>query len=256
MKRLFMLFVIGILLTGCSKIPENTVYSIDDLEGKKIGVQLETTGDAYATDIKDAQVKRFNKAQDAVRALSEGEIDAVILDDGPANVFVEQHDNLRILEEPFAQEEYGLVVKKGNQELLDKLNGALDRIKEKGILEDIIHGWIYEDATTSVYEGQTKESYANGTLVVVTNAEFPPYESILNEQIVGIDIDIMKAICDELDMKLEVRNIAFDSIIGALDRGSVDVGATGMSITEKRLEQVDFTEPYTTATQVVIVRKE
>lgn len=254
-KHLSFLFVLVLVFTGCSTIPANTILSADDLEGKVIGVQLNTTGDAYASDITDAEVRRFNRAGDAVTALAEGELDAVILDDGPARVFVEQHDSLKILEEPFAQEEYGLVVKKGNQELLDKINEALTTIKENGTLDAILKGWIYDGATTNVYNGQNKDSYANGQLVVVTNAEFPPYESVVNGEIVGIDIDIMKAICDELDMELVVENIAFDSIIGAIDRGSADVGATGMSITDERLEQVDFSDPYTTATQVIIMRK-
>ena len=156
-KQLFFILMIGILLTGCSKIPANTVFSLDDLEGKIIGVQLETTGDAYASDIKDAEVKRFNKARDAVNALASGELDAVILDDGPASIFVAEHDNLRILEEPFAQEEYGLAVKKGNQELLNQINEALATIKDNGVLDKIVHGWIYDDATSSVYDGQNKD---------------------------------------------------------------------------------------------------
>lgn len=258
MKKMCMgIAVAGLLmLGGCNKVPENTVFSLEDLEGKKIGVQLETTGDVYATDIKDAQVKRFNKSVDAVEALAAGELDAVILDDGPAEVFVEENDNLRILDELFAEEEYGLVVKKGNRELLDRINAALSTIRKNGTLEQILQGWIYDGAKTSVYQGQDKESYANGTLVVATNAEFPPYESKTEDGIAGIDIDIMKAVCDEMDMKLEIRDIAFDSIIAALDKGSADVGAAAMSITEERKASVDFSDSYTTARQVVIVRKD
>ena len=58
------------------------------------------------------------------------------------------------------------------------------------------------------------------------------------------------------DMELVVKNIAFDSIISSVDRGIADVGATGMSITEDRLQQVDFSNPYTTAKQVIIVRED
>lgn len=258
MKKVCMGMIVAglLLLGGCNKVPENTVFSLDDLEGKKIGVQLETTGDVYATDIKNAQVKRFNKGGDAVEALAAGELDAVILDDGPAEIFVKGNDNLRILDEPFAEEEYGLVVKKGNQELLDRINAALGTIEENGTLEQILRGWIYDGAKTSVYQGQDKEAYANGTLVVATNAEFPPYESKTEDGVAGIDIDIMKAVCDEMDMKLEIDDIAFDSIIAALDRGSADVGAAAMSITEERKASVDFSDSYTTAKQVVIVRKD
>ena len=244
------------LFSGCDKIPENTVYSLDDLQGKSIGVQLKTTGDIYASEIEGATVQRFNKGVDAVLALQAGEIDAVMLDDGPAKVFVEQYEGIRILEEPYAEEEYGIVVKKGNQELLDQINEALATIQDNGTLDAITQHWIYDGATTSMYEEQAKDSYTNGKLVVATNAEFPPYESVVEEEVVGYDIDLMRAICEELDMELVVKNIAFDSIISSVDRGIADVGATGMSITEARLQQVDFSNPYTTATQVIIVRED
>lgn len=256
-KGLMILLMFSLVMQcGCggSSVPENTVFSLDDLKGKKIGVQLKTTGDILASDVEDAQVQRFNRGRDAVAALQDGKIDAIIIDDGPANVFVDEFDNIRILEDAFDEEEYGLVVKKGNQELLDKINAALDKIKEDGTLESITDNWIFNAGQNGAYEGQNKSSYENGTLVVVTNAEFPPYENVEGDEIVGFDIDLMKAICDELDMKLEVQNIAFDSIISALDREIADVGATAMSITEDRLQQADFSNPYTTARQVVLVR--
>ena len=91
---------------------------------------------------------------------------------------------------------------------------------------------------------------------MVTNAEFPPYESKDNNgNVVGIDVDIMKAICDMLDMDLEINDTAFDSILANVERKMADVGVAGMTITEERRKQVDFTDPYTTAKQVVIVRK-
>lgn len=253
---IFMCLICVGMLSGCEKIPENTVYSLNDLNGKSIGVQLKTTGDIYASEIEGATVQRFNKGEDAIIALQAGEIDAVMLDDGPATVFVEQYEGIRILEEPYAEEEYGIVVKKGNQELLEKINNALTTIKENGTLDSIAQHWIYDGATTSMYEEQNKESYANGKLVVATNAEFPPYESVVDGEVVGYDIDLMRAICEELDMELVVKNIAFDSIISSVDRGIADVGATGMSITEDRLKQVDFSNPYTTAKQVIIVRED
>ena len=91
---------------------------------------------------------------------------------------------------------------------------------------------------------------------MVTNAEFPPYESKDNKgNVVGIDVDIMKAICDMLDMDLEINDTAFDSILANVERKMADVGVAGMTITEERRNQVDFTDPFTTAKQVVIVRK-
>mgnify|MGYP000393996591 FL=1 len=69
---------------------DSDIASPDDLEGKKIGVQLGTTGDIYAGDIKDATVERYNKGFEAVQALAQGKIDAVVIDGEPAKVFVER----------------------------------------------------------------------------------------------------------------------------------------------------------------------
>lgn len=239
---------------GTSSAP-NTVNSIEDLNGKKIGVQLKTTGDTYASDIEDAEVVRFNRGSDAAAALKKGVVDAVIIDDAPAKVFIEQNSGLHLLDEPFADEEYGIAVSKDNPELLAKINDALEKLQNDGTLDRIKDAWIMGDTTVTAYEGQDKTSYANGVMVMTTNAEFPPYENVAEDgSIVGIDIDIMKAICDELDMELEVQNTEFLSVIVSVERGAADVAASGITITPERLEQVDFSEPYTQAKQVVIVR--
>lgn len=245
------------IMSGCGEeAVANTVNSLDDLSGKKIGVQRKTTGDIYASDIEDAEVVRFNRGIDAVTALKKGVIDAVIIDDAPAKVFVEEVSGLKLLDEPFAEEEYGIAVSKDNPELLKDINAALEKLEKDGTLDHIKDAWIMGEAKVTAYEGQDKDSYADGVLKMITNAEFPPYENITEDgQIVGIDIDIMKAVCDELDMKLEVENTAFDSVIVSVERGMSSAAASGITITPERLEHVDFSNPYTTAKQVVIVRE-
>ena len=257
MKKVLAAVLTGvmILMTGCGSVPKNQVYSLSDLEGKKIGVQLKTTGDNYATNIKDTEVQRFNKGLDAILALRAGEIDAVMLDDGPANVFVREYEDIRILEEAYADEEYGIAVSRENPELLQKINEALDKLQSEGVIDQIVKAWIEDGETESAYDGQAKDSYAGGTLLMVTNAEFPPYEDRLGDgTIVGIDIDIMKAICDELDMKLQVEHTSFDSLIASVQRGTADVAMAAMTITDERLEQVNFSNIYMSAKQVIIVR--
>jgi ABC-type amino acid transport substrate-binding protein len=114
----------------------------DDLMGKKIGVQTGTTGDIYADDIEEADVQRFNKGLDAVMALSQGKIDAVIIDREPSKVFVKENAGLTILDEAFTEEEYAIAIKKGNAELLDKMNSAIKELKESGELKKIVDKYI------------------------------------------------------------------------------------------------------------------
>ncbi|MBQ7858917.1 MAG: transporter substrate-binding domain-containing protein, partial [Faecalibacterium sp.] len=88
-----------------------------------------------------------------------------------------------------------------------------------------------------------------------TNAYFPPYEYYEGEAVVGIDADFAKAICDKLGYELEISDIEFDAIIPAVNSGKADFGAAGMTVTEERLQNVDFTDSYATGVQVIIVRK-
>lgn len=260
MKKIISSALAGVLsilmLTACGSVPKNTVNSTDDLEGKVIGVQLGTTGDIYAEDVKDATVEKYNKGADAVQALKQGKVDAVIIDNEPAKVFVSKNDDLKILDDPFVVEEYAIALKQGNDELKADINDALKTIKENGTMDQILNNWIGENAGKTPYTSPEDIKRDNGKIVMATNAEFPPYESMEGDKVVGIDADMMQAVCDVLGMELEIENIEFDSIIPEIQSGKADVGAAGMTVTEDRLKNVDFSDSYATGTQVIIVRKD
>ena len=219
------------MLAGCG-VPANTVHSVDDLEGKTIGVQLGTTGDIYAEDVKDAKVEKYNKGADAVQALKQGKIDAVIIDAEPAKVFVEKNDDLQTA-----------------------INGALKELKADGTLDAIKANYVGENAGKNPYKSPDNVSRDKGTLVMATNAEFPPYESKENDKVVGIDADMMQAVCDKLGYELKIDDMAFDSIISAVQSGKADVGVAGMTVTPDREKNVLFSDTYTSSSQVIIVRK-
>ena len=122
---------------------ENPAVEGADLAGKKVGVQLGTTGDIYASDETDT-VERFNKGADAVMALSQRKIDCVLIDAEPAKAFVEKNKDLKILDEEFVEEQYAIALKKGITELLEKINGAIKELKEDGTLDSIIAKYIKE----------------------------------------------------------------------------------------------------------------
>ncbi len=243
------------ICAGCSQVKPNEVFSVADLDNKTIGVQLGTTGDIFASDIEGATIERYKNGADAVQALKQGKVDAVIIDNEPAKVFVSKNDDLVILEEEFAIEEYAIAIKKGNTDLTDAINGALAELKADGTLDMITKNWIGEEAGMHPYVTPEGTTYPNGTLVMATNAQFPPYESLDGSEVVGFDADMMKAVCDKLGYELKIENIDFDSIIAAVDSGKADVGVAGMTVTEDRLKNIDFSDSYTTATQVIIVRK-
>ena len=102
----------------------------------------------------------------------------------------------------------------------------------------------------------SEDSSEKETLVMATNAEFPPYEYHEGDDIVGIDAEIAAAIAEKLGMELKIEDMAFDSIIPAVTAGKADIGVAGMTVTEDRLESVNFSDTYATATQVVIVKED
>lgn len=94
------------------------------------------------------------------------------------------------------------------------------------------------------------------TLVMVTEAGFAPYEYYESGKIVGVDVEIAGEIAKAMDKKLKVKDVAFDFVINEVKSGKADFGAAGMSITEERQKEVDFTIEYATSNQVVVVRKD
>jgi len=227
---------------------DSGVESIDDLAGKKIGVQLGTTGDTYVTDEYEGddagtKIERFNKANDTVMALKQGKIDCIIIDSLPAEEFVKNNDDLEILE--------------GNDELTEEINGALKELKEEGVLDQINENYIGSDDVkgTCPYESPKDVDHSKGTLTMATNATFPPYEYYEGDKIVGIDVEMAQAVCDKLGYELKVEDMEFNAIMNAVASGKADMGVAGMTVTEDRKENANFTDTYTTAKQVIIVRK-
>ena len=108
---------------AASEAIPNTVNSLEDLPGKTIGVQLGTTGDIYASDYEaeGSTIERYNKGADAVQALKQGKIDCVIIDAQPAQAFVEKNDDLTILEEDFAIEDYAICISKDKTDLKEEI---------------------------------------------------------------------------------------------------------------------------------------
>lgn len=247
------------VLAGCGgSVSPNSVFSVDDLSGKTIGVQMGTTGDIYVSDYESdgsgTKVERYNKGADAVQALKQGKVDAVVIDEQPAKKFIEKNSDLQILDDIFADEEYAICLAKGS-EMTAQFNDALATLRNDGTLQKIIDNYIGDETMGSFqYKSPDGVDRSKGKLVMATNAAFEPYEYYVGDKVTGIDADIAQAICDILGYELKIEDMEFDAIITAVSTGKADFGAAGMTVTEDRLKNIDFTEPYTTSRQVIITR--
>ena len=191
-----------------------------------------------------------------MQALLTNKIDAVCIDDQVAKNFVAANpDTLTMLDTAYSEESYAIAVSKDNPDLTEALNGAIAELMEDGTLDAILNKYIAKEEGATGYVSPEGIEYPNGTLVMATNAAFDPYEYIENGEIVGIDAEFAKALCDKLGYDLEIEDMEFDSIIAAVVSGKADFGMAGMTVTPERQEQIDFTDTYCTAAQNIIVLK-
>ena len=122
---------------------DSDIASPDDLAGKKIGTQRGTTGYIYCTDdFGEENVIAYDDGLTAVQALNNGQVDAVVIDNAPAQEFVAANPGLKILDTAYAQEDYAIGVAKGNTQLLDAINGALEELQDDGTLQAIVDKYI------------------------------------------------------------------------------------------------------------------
>ena len=130
-------------------VPEDSeIASIDDLEGKQIGCQRGTTGYIFCSDTPEnggygeENVTAYDDGATAVQALLNGQVDAVVIDNAPAQEYVNANPGLKILDTEFANEDYAIGVAKGNTALLDAINGALEELIADGTVQSIIDKYI------------------------------------------------------------------------------------------------------------------
>lgn len=254
----------AVVLLNKSGSSSKHINTLDDLNGATIGTIKGYTGDTMIMSAikngdltSDTKVHSYTSGALAVEALKSGHIDCVVIDQQPAKEFVKINSGLKILETEYAQEQYALAVKKGNTDLHDQINSALATLKDNGTLKQI-EDYYYNGEGQSY---QKKDIERDGTIQMITYAYFPPYESFKDGgdagAIVGFDVDLMWAVCDILGMDLSIRSMEFNTLIGVLEQSNNSdnyVIAAGMTVTDERSKQVDFTDTYTTSIQVVIAK--
>ena len=92
-----------------------------------------------------------------------------------------------------------------------------------------------------------------GKLVIATSPDFPPFENLENGEVVGIEIDIMNLICEEMGVELDIQQMDFESVVPGIQAGKFDAGVSGITVTEDRKKNVDFSDPYFLASQAIVV---
>lgn len=159
---------------------------------------------------------------------------------------------VKVIDINLSDEVYALGVNKDEAELLTQANEFIKEIMNNGTFDKICNNYFGDGepvAVTSAVEDSSKDQ-----LVVATNAEFEPFEYKKGDSFYGIDMEVVKAFADSLGKELVIKDMKFDAVVLSVQQGKADIAAAGLTVTEDRAAQVNFTDSYYSASQKIVVR--
>lgn len=229
--------------------------TLSDFAGARFGALNGTVVDDMVQEkLDDAEdFSFFNSVPDIVAALRANRIDAGVMDEPIARLAAAKNQDLKIFEEPVVSDQYGYAFPKGS-DLRHKFNEVIARFWEDGTIEAMKEKWLGADDSVKTL---TKQDWAgvNGTIRYYHDGTHEPMTYLGNSgEPLGLEIDLLLLIAEELDYKVEMTACEFTSLIAALESGRADVVSGSMSITEERMERVDFADTHYDAALVFLVR--
>lgn len=159
---------------------------------------------------------------------------------------------VKVVDIELSSEEYAFGVDKKQPELKEKCNELLKEMKSSGELEEISNHFFADGEPVAVTSAKQDDS--KDQLVVATNAEFAPFEYKEGDKFYGIDMEIAKLLADKLGKELVIVDMAFDAVLLSVQQQKADIGMAGLTVTEERAKQVDFSDPYYNAAQKIICK--
>ena len=257
MKKILMvilcLAISACMFAGCSQ------------SGYSVGVQSGTTGQFYIEGSEDLgfagyeniDLHKFNNAGLAVQDMLNGNLNAVVVDEGPAGALVKANDGIKLINIKLTNEEYAFGVDKNNDELLAKVNEFITAAMADGTIESIMNKYFNDEGEiTGIESAELDNNRADEQLVVATNAAFAPFEYMLGDKYAGIDMEIAAALAEYLGMELVIQNMDFESVVTSVGKNGVDIAMAGLTVSDTRKQSVNFSESYYEASQMVLVMQD
>ncbi len=216
--------------------------SLDDLKDKRLGVQLGTVFDIYATKtFPQATVLQFPTFQEVILALIAGKVDAGFIDVDTIVEVMRSQTELATFGETLFSSPVAAGFNKRNPQLRLDFDAFLKDIRANGVYDDMVERWMRQ----GVQQMPELPAYAaNGSLVVGMSTPGFPFIAVQNGELAGFDIELAKRFGAHIGKEPVFANQEFSGLIAALISGKVDVIITGMYKTDERAKQIDFSEPY------------
>lgn len=240
------LFVLS-ALAGCADKSKfgGDKTNVDDYKNSKVGIM---TGSYQSTIIgdffPDATILEYNNPADMLYALTENKIDITMIDASSYTCALWEGLQISRLDEVAETSSYGIIFPKGQQqELRLQVNAFLAKIKENGTYDKLNEKWFGNKEPAEFLDPESLTG-TNGTLRVIVNNELKPFGYIKNGKLVGYDVEILTLFAEEYGYRLDITSVPFQSLLAGVSGGAYQLGISGLTITEERMETFDFSDTY------------
>ncbi len=163
----------------------------------------------------------------------------------------ETNKDVKVIDITLTEEDYAFGVKKGDTELLNKVNAYIAQIKQDGTFDKICDRYFGEGTPIGVTSA--KQDASKDQLIVATNAEFAPFEYMKGNTFYGVDMEIAAGLAEYLNKELVILHMDFDAVCLSVSQGKADIAMAGLTVKPDREEHVTFSETYYKASQKLIV---
>jgi polar amino acid transport system substrate-binding protein len=216
--------------------------SIDDLQNKRIGVQLGTVYDIYATrNFPRATVLQYPTYQEVTLAVSAGKVDAGLSDLDTLVEVMRVNSELVPFGKPIFSSPVAAGFAKTSTGLRTAFNTFLSGIRQNGIWADMVDRWMTRRNRNMP---ELPPPATNGTLVVGISSGGFPFAAVQNNELAGFDVELATRFAAHLGKRVRFADQEFSGLIAALVSGKIDVIVADMFVTEERQKQIDFSDPY------------
>ncbi|MGM0173999.1 amino acid ABC transporter substrate-binding protein/permease [Enterococcus sp. DIV0800] len=230
---------------------DNTdIKDYNDLKGKTVSAKIGTESATFLNDNKDKygyEVKQYEAADAMYNALNNGNVEAIFDDYPVLGYAVTNGQPFKLVGDPEEGSSYGFAVKKGeNKELLEKFNKGLKDLKKNGSYDKIVSEYISSGSENQAASSEMKKiEPKKDVYTIASDSAFAPFEYQDSDgKYKGIDVDLMKRIAELQGFKIDFKFIGFSSAMQALESGQADGMIAGMTITDERKANYDFSDPY------------
>lgn len=230
------------------KADDNSIKSYKDLKGKTVAAKVSTESAAFLEKNQKKYgytIKTYDDANGLYCSLKNGTVQAIFDDYPVIGYAMTKGEDLKLVGEPEKGSSYGFAVKKGkNQELLNKFNDGLKKLKENGEYQTIIDRYI-ASSSNSANGKMKKVTPKKDKYIIASDTAFAPFEfQNSNNEFTGIDVDLLKEAAKMQGFNIEMKFIGFAAAVQAAENNQADAIMSGMTITPERAKSFDFSNPY------------